>query len=332
VTRGLVVGKFYPLHKGHLHLLDEATRRSDDLWVVVSDDPNESVPAQLRANWIREMYPQAHVRVTPYDIPDAPGPWVERCTSILPGLPDLVFTSEAYGHEFAALLGAAHMVVDRDRRVVSISGTMLRRDLGSHFTYLAPPAAAFLAKRICVVGVESSGTTALAQQLAAHYATVWVPEYGRWYWEGRRYTADTDVWATSEFVAIAEGQITLEDRLAERANRLVVADTDALATHVWHRRYMGRYSEEVWKIAEGRHCDLRILTEPDFPFVQDGTREGEYLRHEMHGWFLDALDRSSQPFISVGGSPDERIGRAVAAIDVHLRFPQLAESSPLSMT
>ena len=52
---------------------------------------------------------------------------------------------------------------------------------------LTGPAKAHFAKRVVVVGVESSGTTTLAEALAEHYHTVWVPEYGRFYWEGRRY-------------------------------------------------------------------------------------------------------------------------------------------------
>ena len=37
--------------------------------------------------------------------------------------------------------------------------------------------------RVCVVGAESTGTTTLSRDLAAHYLTVWVPEYGRLYTE-----------------------------------------------------------------------------------------------------------------------------------------------------
>ena len=35
--------------------------------------------------------------------------------------------------------------------------------------------------RVVVVGAESTGKTTLAQRLAVHYQTAWVPEYGRPY-------------------------------------------------------------------------------------------------------------------------------------------------------
>ena len=64
-------------------------------------------------------------------------------------------------------------------------------------------AKAYFCKRVVCIGVESSGTTTLAQQLAKHYSTAWVPEYGRSYWEGRQYTPDAEGgWDTAEFVAI----------------------------------------------------------------------------------------------------------------------------------
>jgi HTH-type transcriptional repressor of NAD biosynthesis genes len=329
MTRGLVVGKFYPLHAGHLFLLSEASRGSDELWVVMSDSPTESVSASVRAEWIADLYPDAQLRVTPFDIPYDSAGWAERCTQLVDGQIDTVFTSEPYGDEFASLLGAKHVSVDPDRVTAPISGTELRQDLGAMFAYLAPPAKAFFARRICVVGVESSGTTTLAMQLAERYDTVWVPEYGRSYWEGRRYLADAESWTTSEFVTIASAQGVLEDALAMRANRVVIADTDALATHVWHRRYRGIYSDEIWRIAAQRTYDLYVVTSPDFPFVQDGTREGEEIRREMHQWLLDVLDRDDRSYIIVTGDVDSRLEAAAASIDELLRFDVLHESQPM---
>lgn len=109
--------------------------------------------------------------------------------------------------------------------------------------------------RVCVVGAESSGTTTLARDLAAHYETVWVPEYGRTYTEQLRQKGINTFayqWRTEEFVHIALQQQEDEDRLATQANRLLICDTDALATCIWHQRYMGTWSDDVEKIANRR--------------------------------------------------------------------------------
>jgi nicotinamide riboside kinase len=145
----------------------------------------------------------------------------------------------------------------------------------------------------------------------------------RWYWEGRRYTPKAQEWDTYEFARIAQGQISWEDDLAMRANRLLVADTDPLATHVWHRRYTGTYSPQVERLADSRYYDLYILTAPNFDFVQDGTREGEEIRLEMHQWFIETLDRQGKHYITVAGAHDRRMAESSAAIDSLLVFPML---------
>ena len=87
-------------------------------------------------------------------------------------------------------MGARHHSVDARRTTFPISGTALRAELGAHFAWLVPAARAELARRIVLVGAESTGKTTMAEELAAELGSVWVPEHGRWYWEGRRYRAD----------------------------------------------------------------------------------------------------------------------------------------------
>ena len=109
-------------------------------------------------------------------------------------------------------------------------------------------------KRVAIVGAESTGKTTLAQELAAHFHTVWVPEYGREYTEvnvGREAFFHYQ-WHDEEFLQIAQKQVELEDKLAEKANRVLICDTDALATCIWQERYLGSCSPEVANIAAHR--------------------------------------------------------------------------------
>ncbi|OLP17423.1 hypothetical protein BST81_16670 [Leptolyngbya sp. 'hensonii'] len=321
---GITVGKFYPFHLGHDYLIRQAKGQVDHLVVLVGYKPTQEISGLARANWIRFLHPDVEVIEVLEDIPEAPAPWAERALEVLQGRkPDWAFTSETYGEPWAVLMGAEHQAIDLLRSTVPISGTQLRQNLATYWQMLTPPAKAYFAKRICVIGVESSGTTTLAQALAQHYQTVWVPEYGRWYWEGRRHTPNADQWETYEFVQIAKGQVAWEDDLAMRANCLLVCDTDPLATHIWHRRYMGTDSQAVECIADSRHYDLYILTAPDFGFVQDGTRDGECIRLQMHQWFIDVLNQKDKQFILVTGAHDQRMTYAIAAINSLLVFPAL---------
>ena len=192
-------------------------------------------------------------------------------------------------------------------------------------------------KRVCVVGAESTGTTTLAQQLAAHYHTLWVPEYGREYSE-RLAAEGVDLWhyrwRSEEFTYIARLQLEREDAAAEKvaahnatddnstakdaANLLLICDTDALATAIWHERYMGIRSPEVEAMAMARHYDLYILTGCEIPFVQDGIRDGENIRQWMTNRFEEELRREHRPWIKVSGAADERLKTAIAAVDAIL--------------
>ena len=326
MTLGITVGKFYPFHRGHDYLISTAKSQVEHLVVLIGYKPEQQIPSAVRAEWIRTQHPDVEVIECLEDIPNASQPWAVRALTVLGDRrPDVAFTSEPYGEEWAALMGARHTLVDINRATVPISGTALRADLGAHWSQLTPPAKAYFARRVCVVGVESSGTTTLAQALAQHYQTAWVPEYGRWYWEGRRHTPESETWETAEFVRIAHGQAQWEDDLAHQANRLLITDTDPLATHVWHRRYKGHYASDVEQIADSRRYDLYIVTLPDFEFVQDGTREGEHVRLEMHQWLIEVLEAKARPYIAVGGSHAARMATATAQLEALCRFEPLLE-------
>lgn len=327
MTLGITVGKFYPFHLGHDHLIRTAREQVDHLVVLVGAAPDQRIPGAVRAAWIRARHPEVEVVEVLDDLPAAPEPWAQRALEVLGGRrPDVAFTSEDYGEPWARLMGARHCCVDPDRRTFPVSGTLLRQDLGAHWHLLTPPAKAWLARRVCLVGVESSGKSTLAEALARHYRTAWVPEYGRWYWEGRRHTSGSEHWDTDEFVRIARGQAAWEDDLAHQAHRVLICDTDPLMTQVWHRRYLGRASRAVERIAEERRYDLHLLTLPDFEYVQDGTRESKHVRMDMHGWLVEALEAQGRRYIEVGGPFQERLAAAVQEIDPLLAFAGFEES------
>ncbi|HEX8071370.1 MAG TPA: AAA family ATPase [Pyrinomonadaceae bacterium] len=316
-TRGLIVGKFYPPHRGHKHLLDTARARVDELYVIVCRKPHEAPAGELRAAWLREIHPDVRVLLIDDELDaDDSRLWAENCKRWLGFTPDLVFTSEAYGDPFAQHLGCAHVLVDQARAAVPVSGTMVRADPLACWEFLEPPVRAYYARRVCLVGAESTGKTTLAAALAAHYHTVWVPEYGREYSERKLAEEGGYDWRSDEFAHIAARQCELEEAGARRAARLLVCDTDAFATSIWHRRYMGARDPAVEAIvARQRRPDLYLLTDIATPFVQDGTRDGELIRDWMHDTFVAELTAQARPFRHLTGPFDERFRQATRHID-----------------
>lgn len=330
MTNGLVVGKFYPPHRGHRHLIDTALSQVDHLTVLVCDRPDQRIPAEQRANWLREIHPTADVRVIPDPGHDDDSKfWADYTISVLGQAPDVVFTSEEYGEPYARYLGCRHVLVDLPRTTVPISATKVRRDPAAAWSYLESSVRSGLVQRICVLGAESTGTTTLAQMLAERYQTTWVPEYGREYSEEKYRDTPNPKWTSDEFVFIAGEQQRREDEAARRANRLLICDTNAFATGIWHERYMGFRSEVVERIGRAHQPSLYLLTDDTIPFVQDGLRDGEHLRHWMHGLFQERLRAQSTPWVLVTGDRQQRLQQAVEAIttmSLHV-FPECARVS-----
>ena len=51
---GLVLGKFMPLHKGHLALIDFAAKQCDRLNVLLCYTPEEPINGSTRQHWLRQ--------------------------------------------------------------------------------------------------------------------------------------------------------------------------------------------------------------------------------------------------------------------------------------
>lgn len=150
---------------------------------------------------------------------------------------------------------------------------------------------------------------------AAPYGCHWVPEYGRAYSEQRLAETPTIAWCTEDFTRIAQQQQADEDAVARLGGRLLICDTDALATSVWHERYLGTGSPAVARLAAARTYALYILTGDDIPFEQDGTRDGEHLRGWMTARFREVLSARPEPWIEVRGTRAERLAAARTTID-----------------
>lgn len=325
MTLGLVVGRFYPPHRGHRHLIETAMRGCDRLVVLLPHLPSQKISGEMRADWLREIHPGIEVHPVPDELGDDVELWARFTVDHLGRAPDVVFSSEAYGPPFAAALGCRHMMVDRERGAFPISATAIRAAPLEHLDWLEPCVRAWFVRRVVLIGAESTGKTTLAAALAERYGTEWVPEYGREYWERRVAGLVMDgplpPWTSDEFRHIAAEQQRREEAAARRANRVLLCDTNAFATGTWHERYLGTRDAEVDAIGRRDRVDLYLLAEPDFPFVQDGWRDGESIREWMHARFADQLAAGRTPVVRLRGPLEERIAAATAAIDELLAKP-----------
>ncbi|MDX9906926.1 MAG: ATP-binding protein [Bacteroidales bacterium] len=163
--------------------------------------------------------------------------------------------------------------------------------------------------RISITGPESTGKSALAKELAAHFNTVWVPEYAREYLEklGRRYEFE-------DIAIIAKGQLANENKIAGTAERMIFCDTDMLVCKVWSEFRYGRCDTWLEEIVKSHVYDLYLLCDIDLPWEEDPMRENPKERQELFDIYLHELQKMNATFGIVTGTGDRRLRNAISAV------------------
>ncbi len=173
-----------------------------------------------------------------------------------------------------------------------------------------------IARRVVLTGSESTGKTTLTADLARHYGVVWVPEYVRGFADWKRAPLDA-----GDVEAIAEGQIAAQDLALERAEKILLLDTDLLSTVVYAEHYYGTCPEWVRAAADLRRADLYLLCDIDVPWTPDPQRDRPDDRPVMHHLFRSALTQRGFPFQIIRGGWRERFLSARLAIEELLTQP-----------
>jgi NadR type nicotinamide-nucleotide adenylyltransferase len=173
-------------------------------------------------------------------------------------------------------------------------------------------------KKIVAIGPESTGKSTLCQQLADHYNTSWVPEYAREYLlqHGTQYNYN-------DLLTIAKGQVALEESYIKknRGSRLLFIDTDQYVMKVWCEFVFGKRHEWIMDQIAQRKYDLYLLCNTDLPWVKDELREYPDLesRQQLYTIYKNILINQPVPWVDISGNNDERLKKAIRAVDDLLR-------------
>ena len=183
---------------------------------------------------------------------------------------------------------------------------MHRAELRDEARSAAPPAPP--ARRLALLGGESSGKTTLARALADALHTDWVAEYGRELWEQLRHTLSVE-----ELLHVASHQVELEDAAAARHGGWIVCDTTPLTTLQYCLHDHGHAPAELHALAR-RPYHLTVVCEPDFAFVQDGCRRDDGFRQAQHAWALAQLQAQGVAYLAVRGPVAARVAQVLAQL------------------
>ena len=315
MRHGVVLGKFMPPHLGHVHLCETARQLVDRLTILVCWLPDDPIPGPVRLGWMQGLFPDcrvvghdAVVPQSPEESPDFWPIWRGIVRAAHPEPVDMIFAGEDYGLRLARELGAAFTPV-APRLHPDLSGTAVRADPWAHWEGLPPPVRAHYARTVCLHGPESTGKSTLSAPLAAHFETLWVPEYGRAHCE--LYGTDLD---DAGLVTIARTQTAMTRAALPWCNRRLVVDTDALTTAAWSLMILGRVPDGLFEAFV--KADLYLLTDIDVPWEQDGGRYFPEPRDRQ--LFMDAciqvLDEAGATWVKLSGQNDVRLETAIEAV------------------
>lgn len=329
---GLTLGKFAPFHKGHQFVIETALAEMDEVSVIIYDAPETtSIPLNIRSNWIRKLYPQVKVIEAwdgPTEVGDTPEIKRKHENYILEQLKITgithFYSSEFYGEHMSVALSAVNRLINPSRDIVPISGMKIRENPYAYREYISSTVYQDLITNVVFLGAPSTGKTTIASNLAAAYNTIWMPEYGREYWENHQVDRKLSL---DQLVIIAEEHLERENKLLYQANQYLFTDTNAITTFMFSMYYhqcVHPRLAELASLAQARY-DLVFLCDTDIPHEDTWDRSGDVRRKTFQKQIIGDLLVRKIPFIILSGDVEARVAKVKKVLSRFQKHQSFAE-------
>ena len=348
---GLVVGKFTPLHNGHIALIQFAASQCDNLIVMsYTSIEDKKYSSKMRKEWLQFALAARDIEYAIIDVidddiyypDDTDSDEIHRsfCANRLfyklNTTVQAVFTSEDYGDGFADYLTeffqvkikkfikVEHVLFDKERIKHYVSGTMLRKMdiLVEHERkYMEQNLPTFvyksMYKRVLFLGAESTGKTTISEKIWVDSKCLLIPEFGRAFYE----EVKGDL-MYEDMLMIAKEQLLDEHAALEycyqtnNPHPFILCDSSPLTTLFYCDEIFGVHPYELGDLAHRTRSDYDYIFYclPDFPMVQDGTRQNEQFRGRMNDFFLTYM--KGVEMIMLEGTLDDKIKKVKSVLKI----------------
>jgi len=149
MIHGLIMGRFDPLHKGHIDLIEYGASKCDKLNVLLCSCDKDSINGPIRMNWLIETF-RTNKKINPILLEYIFAPsnmpkeemikeWSINIRKLSP-TNDILFSGELYGNILSINLNCKHCLYDPLRSKYNISGTQIRENPQKYFNLIADSA------------------------------------------------------------------------------------------------------------------------------------------------------------------------------------------------
>lgn len=163
--------------------------------------------------------------------------------------------------------------------------------------------------RIAITGPESSGKTALAIELAAHFKCTYIPEFARFYLQTRPFK-----YTVSDLEIIGRTQVEWFKRSVELNTPILIQDSDFIVLQVWMEERFHQCSLEMEALRKKTPFDHYLICSPDLPWSYDPLRENPTDRWRLFERYMTLLTSWELPFTVIDGQGRTRIDSAIKQI------------------
>ncbi|WP_226571967.1 multifunctional transcriptional regulator/nicotinamide-nucleotide adenylyltransferase/ribosylnicotinamide kinase NadR [Mangrovibacter yixingensis] len=291
---GVVFGKFYPLHTGHIYLIQRACSQVDELHIIMGYDETRdrelfeaSAMSQQptisdRLRWLLQTFKyQKNIHIHAFNEEGMePYPWgwdvwskgINAFMDSKGIYPDQIYTSEASdAPQYLEHLGIQTVLVDPDRTFMNISGGQIRENPFRFWDYIPTEVKPFFVRTVAILGGESSGKSTMVNKLANIFNTTSAWEFGREY-VFSHLGGDGRALQYTDYDKIAIGHSQYIDFAVKYANKVVFIDTDFVTIQAFCKANEGREHPFVQAMIDEYRFDLVILLENNMPWVAGDFR------------------------------------------------------------
>lgn len=320
---GIIFGKFYPLHTGHIYFIQRASSHSDILHIVMgynkirdnvlfkNSGMSKKPTFKDRLCWLLQTFKyQKNIFIHSFneiDITPSPIGWKEWSIKIKKFMhsknitANYIYTSEKRDKKkYLKYFNIKTILIDPNRVFIDISSTKIRENPFYYWDYIPIEVKPFFVKKIVILGGESSGKSTLVNKLSSIFNTTKVWEFGRKYIFSHL-GGNEIVLQYSDYKKIALGQIKQIDIAVKYANKITFIDTDFITTQAFCKKYEGKEHPFLKILINQYKFDLVILLENNTPWIYDGLRKlgSKKERKEFQNLLINLLKINKIKYIHI---------------------------------